>query len=545
MNLRSFCVIVILCFFISLIAPVAAEQKTHTPPSLNPNFTGITLVDDSVTSYHHIPKFSWIHYSDYGGWEEVYIKTYQNADYNESEEVSYERFSYSDVNLPKNIEVPNGAIVSREFINTPYSVTKEQDPSDRFPWHFGLYGIDCNNFTTIVTYNNETILVATWDNFHVYNGEDYYGGSNYDDPIYNNFKFYLQSNTTPVALLPKYHHQPPLKPNFTGITLVDDSITSYHHIPKYSWIHYGAYGGVEEVYIKTYQNAGYNESEMVSYGGFSYPDLFLPKNIEIPSESMVSREFINTPYSATKEQDPDGSRFMGTIGSNSTAVVTYNNETILVVTANNVDNWPGHYADDVNDYDLAYNTPKFYQPPNASPIAASPNYYDGSPMIPNFTGITLVEDSTTPYHHIPKFSRVYYTGFYLDREEVEITTYQNAGYNESEKTSYTKFSYPDVNLTRNIEIPNGSMVLYDMRRDGWHYVITTENVTYNNEVILKVLYNNGNGYNRPNFYEQPNDGSLLSRLSETSIFSRIQNGLAKFWGLHLVVVNTPNRGNGL
>jgi hypothetical protein len=144
--------------------PVAAVPNPNVVP-VDPAFTGITLIDDSITSYHYIPKFSWVHYTSfYSQYGVVEITTYPDAGYNRSEVMSYTELGYPDINLPKNIEIPNGAIVSRNFIHTPYSAAKEQDPrSERFFRHKGLVGETSPNTRTIVTYNNETILVVTWD----------------------------------------------------------------------------------------------------------------------------------------------------------------------------------------------------------------------------------------------------------------------------------------------------------------------------------------------------------------------------------------------
>jgi hypothetical protein len=144
--------------------PVAAVPNPNAVP-VDPAFTGITLIDDSITSYHYIPKFSWVHYTSFSGqYGVVEITTYPDAGYNQSEVMSYTELGYPDINLPKNIEIPNGAIVSRNFIHTPYSAAKEQDPrSERFFRHKGLVGETTPNTRTIVTYNNETILVVTWD----------------------------------------------------------------------------------------------------------------------------------------------------------------------------------------------------------------------------------------------------------------------------------------------------------------------------------------------------------------------------------------------
>jgi hypothetical protein len=164
MNLRSFCVIFVLLLFILAIMPVAAVPNPNVVP-VDPAFTGITLIDDSITSYHYIPKFSWVHYTSFSGqYGVVEITTYPDAGYNQSKVTSYTELGYPDINLQKSIEIPNGAIVSREFINTPYSAAKEQDPrSERFFRHKGLVGETTPNTRTIVTYNNETILVVTWD----------------------------------------------------------------------------------------------------------------------------------------------------------------------------------------------------------------------------------------------------------------------------------------------------------------------------------------------------------------------------------------------
>jgi hypothetical protein len=157
-------VIVVLCLFILVIIPVAAVPD-HDAIPVDPTFTGITLIDDSITSYHYIPKFSWVHYTSfYSQYGVVEITTYPDAGYNRSKETSYVELGYPDTHLPKSIEIPNGAIVSRGFINTPYSATKEQDPrSERFSRQIGLTGETYPNTTTIVTYNNETVLVVTWD----------------------------------------------------------------------------------------------------------------------------------------------------------------------------------------------------------------------------------------------------------------------------------------------------------------------------------------------------------------------------------------------
>jgi hypothetical protein len=616
--------------------PVAAGPLYYTQPPLKPNFTGITLVKDSITNYQYIPKYTRVHYSAYyQEWGEIEITTYQNAGYNESEEVSCERFSYPYVTLPKNIEVPNGAIVSRNFIHTPYSATKEQDPDGiRFISSISRYmSLSSPNTTVIGTYNNETVLVVTWE-------DEFIQGDIGDltTDVLESIGVMFSSNKTPswvewVELFPP----PPTNPHDANYT----AFTAEWNVPRAPVSHvknartniFNGFtadgtqsspykGGIVQPILawscgdRNGKNVCKNGTDDVQWTGMagtcygpevrkphltgkqipvstgdtirgsviwdekqdgwniSFKDLTTGQTSHIVSKLISNKQADLTPVltlendynrnicqnGTFKEEWPQSSTLFNNIvliGDGGQlapfdAKPSYNADRFTNPDRNapcgHISNYPqynepNHYYVDIGhegfigharlNPDVCLQTHLWYRENNSSPwnatprpgdtpsfhctfdypkpiektgsaivaavtgevysaVTPSPKYSDEPHTNPPITGLTLVEDSLTSYHLIPKHSRVRYYGRYEERDVMEVVTYQNAEYDESKGMSRVVFGYPIGNFTRGIEIPNGSIISRE---------IDKVNVIDNNETILTVTWNNMNGYPDPKFYQ--------------------------------------------
>jgi hypothetical protein len=617
--------------------PVAAVPRVYTQPPLKPNFTGITLVKDSITSYQYVPKYTRVHYSDeYDGWGEVEVTTYQNAGYNWSEEVSCEWFSYSDVNLPKNIELPNGAIVSREFINAPYTATKEEDPDgNRFVSAMGPYmRMSSPNTTVIGTYNNETVLVVTWD-------DNLLLWDNIAIPteVLERGSYRLSSNKTP-----SWVEWAELSPNITQMNPYDANYTAFTaewNVPRAPASHvknaktniFNGFtadgtqpnphkGGMAQPILawncgdrngKNVCSDGKDDVQWTGMAGTCYglevnkphltgkqipvstgdtirgsviwdekqdgwnislKDLTTGQTSHIVSKLISNKQADLTPVltlendynrnicqnGTFKEEWPQSSTLFNSIVLKRSggqlvpfdAKPHYNIERFTHPDRNapcgNISNYPqyaepNHYYVDIGpvgfigharlnpevclqahlwslesnnspwnatsrpgdtpSFHCTFDYPKPIEKTGSAIVAAvtgevhsadtpSPKYSDEPHTNPPITGLTLVEDSLTSYHLIPKHSRVRYYGRYEERDVMEVATYQNAEYDESRGMSRVVFGYPVGNFTRGIEIPNGSIISRE---------IDKVNVIDNNETILVVAWNNMNGYPDPKFYQ--------------------------------------------
>jgi len=620
--------------------PVAAGFPYYTQPLLKPNFTGITLVKDSITNYQYIPKFSWVHYSSvYSDWGEVEVRTYQNAGYNESEEISSEWFSYSDANLTKNIEVPNGAIVSREFINTPYSAMKEQDSNGwRFVSAMGKeMRLSSPNTTVIGTYNNETVLVVTWDDYlRLWDPSE----SMWPDylhmwdivgvplDILESDRYRLFSNKTPswvewAELSPSTAPTNPHDANYTAFTAewnvpraplshVKNARTNIFNGFTADGTQFSPYkGGMVQPILawscgdrngKNVCNDGKNDVQWTGMAGTYYglevqkphltgkqipistgdtvrgsvrwdekqdgwivslkdlttgncsyivsklisnkkadltPVLTLEnhynRNIcqngtfkeEWPRSSTLFNNIVlkgdggqlapfdaKPSYNADRFTNPDRNAQCG----NSSNYPQYNkpdhyyvdiehaglnpdarfqthlwprenNESTLNETPRPADT-PGSLCIFSRIFPGIFGCPKPIENVTSAIVAAvteevcstvTPSPKDSDEPHTNFpiTGLTLVEDSLTSYHLIPKYSRILYENFGELDGVIRVATYQNAGYNENEEISYVLLYFLDINSAKNIEIPNGSIVSQEADK---------VNVNYNNETILVVTW---------------------------------------------------------
>jgi hypothetical protein len=624
--------------------PVAAVPNPNVVP-VDPAFTGITLIDDSITSYHYIPKFSWVHYTSFSGqYGVVEITTYPDAGYNQSEVMSYTELGYPDINLPKNIEIPNGAIVSREFINTPYSAAKEQDPrSERFFRQIGLTGETYPNTTVIGTYNNETVFVVTWD-------DNSYLWDNIAIPtdVLERGSYRLSSNKTPswVEWAELSPNTPPTNPhdaNYTAFTAewvvpkapVSHVLNARTNIfngftadgtqpnphkggvvqPSLAWNCGDRNGknvcsdGKDDVQWTGMAGTCYGpEVQKPHFAGKQIPvstgdtirgsviwdekqdgwnvslkDLTTGQTSHIVSKLISNKQADLTPvltlendYNSNicqngtfKEEWPQSSTLFNNIVLKRSggqlvpfdAKPNYNIERFTNPDRNalcgNISNYPqynepNHYYVDIgpvgfigharlnpevclqahlwpreinrspwNATSRPGDTPSFHcctfdypkpiEKTGSAIVAAvtrevhsadtpSPKYSDESHTNPPITGLTLVEDSRTSYHLIPKYSHVDYYGLSTERDVMEVATYQNAEYDESRGMSRVVFGYPIGNFTRGIEIPNGFIISREIDKTNEPNIFSTVNVLFNNETILTVTWNNLNGYPAPKFY---------------------------------------------
>jgi hypothetical protein len=163
--------IALIFLIIIVIIPVAATASgawgnidyVEKIDGVNASITGLTLVDDSIDpNYHYIPKYTHAHYNSDGN---ISILKYFTSDYIYVN--STELISFPDDSIPKDIEVPSGSIISRDFIHLPNGMIEKRDffghSDDTSSLRTHLENYYLNDSRYIVTCNNETILIVTWD----------------------------------------------------------------------------------------------------------------------------------------------------------------------------------------------------------------------------------------------------------------------------------------------------------------------------------------------------------------------------------------------
>jgi len=166
--------ITLVLLILTVTIPVTARYIDDTDLIDGTNISGITLVENSTDpTYYHIPRYSNIHYFDDGC---VAIYHYNGQNYTYKNYIDTDYITFPADSVPKDIEVPSGSIVSPNVIieNTTFEE----------PWYYRgpRFGSDRTGLLIqpeleqrnmyVITYNNETILLVTWESMAVTNRSD-------------------------------------------------------------------------------------------------------------------------------------------------------------------------------------------------------------------------------------------------------------------------------------------------------------------------------------------------------------------------------------